>query len=92
MQGPWILLAAIVAVGILYVVVPVAMDVFARYRGGRSLTCPETGAEVRIELDARHAALTAVPGPPRLRVADCTLWPGRGDCLQGCIRRVETPA
>jgi hypothetical protein len=52
--------------------------------------CPETGIAAEIEVDARHAALTALGGTPDVRVAECTLWPGRAGCAEACAR--ETPA
>jgi hypothetical protein len=47
--------------------------------------CPETGKPVRVQLDATLAALTALPGPPKLRVKQCELWPKHRDCGQDCL-------
>ncbi len=85
MSGPWMALAAIAAIALLYVMVPVATEVFFRYRGRHTVRCPETGTDAEVEIDAAHAALTAVPGPPRLRIAACSFWPERGDCAQRCM-------
>jgi hypothetical protein len=40
---------------------------------------------VKISLDPWHAAATAVPGPPRLHVVQCTLWPNNGGCNEACV-------
>jgi hypothetical protein len=80
----WITLGAILALALVYVVVPVAGYVFARYRRARTVRCPETGTEARVQVDAAHAALSAVPGPPDLRVVDCSQWPERSGCERTC--------
>jgi hypothetical protein len=85
MDAPRTLLLVIAAIGLVYVVVPVVLDVYFRLRGRRTVACPETGLAEEIELDAWHAAVTAVPGPPRLRVERCTRWPARERCKQGCL-------
>jgi hypothetical protein len=85
MSAPWMLLLAIGATAILYVLLPVVADVFARYRKPRIVRCPETGTTAEIRIDARHAAATAVPGPPELRVAECSRWPAHDSCDQACL-------
>jgi hypothetical protein len=85
MTAPLTTLIAIAALGLVYVVVPIVGDVFFRFRRRRMVRCPATGLTAEIAIDARHAALTAVPGPPEVRVARCSLWPDRGDCEQKCL-------
>lgn len=85
MAAPWITLAAIAALGLVYVIAPIVAGVFVRFRGKRDVRCPETGLFAELEIDARHAALTAVPGPPEVRVANCSLWPEREHCDQRCV-------
>ena len=86
MSALLITLLAIAGVAFAYVLVPIAMDTFWRYRSRRMLYCPETGLAADVQIDARHAALTAIPGPPELRVEGCSLWPGRSGCEQACLR------
>ncbi len=85
MSAPWILLLAIAALAIFYVLTPMMAEVFARYRKPRLLRCPETGETAAIQIDARHAATTSLAGAPDLRVADCSRWPERADCGQDCV-------
>ena len=85
MGTPWIILTAIVALAIGYVLVPVMIDALLRFRRSRLVRCPETGLLATVALDARHAALTAVPGPPDVRVADCSLWPEKSGCEERCV-------
>ena len=85
MDTPKLVMLVIVAIGVLYVVMPVVMLAYFQFRGRRTVTCPETGLAEEIELDAWHAAVTAMPGPSRLHVAACTRWPERANCKEGCL-------
>jgi hypothetical protein len=84
MATPWITLAGIAALALIYVVAPIVADAFFRFHRKRTVGCPETGLAAEVEIDARHAAFTAVPGPPAVRVAKCSLWPDRRGCEQKC--------
>ena len=86
MSAPWIVLAAIVALAVGYVLLPVVSAVFLRFRGTRELACPETGTTAKVGADARWAALTAAFRHPVLRVKNCSLWPGRRGCEENCLR------
>ena len=94
MINPGILVLVIVVVGTLFVLVPVALHTFARYRAPRVLVCPERGERARIDIDAPRAALTSAFGRPRLRARWCTLWPQERGCGEGCLTlpEVEKPA
>jgi hypothetical protein len=81
---------AITLLGLGYVVGPVMVDTFLRLRRTRTVRCPETGLVADVALDARRAALTAVPGPPTVRVRRCALWPEREDCAQRCVAPAGT--
>ena len=86
MSAPWIAVTAIIALAAVYVLVPVAADTFRRFRTKRSLRCPETGREAEVGIDAGRAALTSAFGRALLRVKNCSLWPGRKECAQECVR------
>ena len=58
-SAPWIVLASIVALAVVYVLLPTIGMVFARFRGIRGLACPETGQDAKVRVDARWAAFTA---------------------------------
>jgi hypothetical protein len=85
MDTPKMLILVIAAIAFFYVVVPVAYDVYRRMRGRRTVVWPETGLPEEIEIDAWHAAATAVPGPPRLHVGACSRWPEHADCKEECL-------
>ena len=65
--------------------VPVVLTTYRQFLGPRTVVCPETGGATEIELDAWHAAATAMPGPSRLHVAACARWPGRAGCREACL-------
>lgn len=85
MNAPWIVITSIVAVAVLYVLLPLVADTFSRFRGKRSLRCPVTGQDVNVDVDARRAALTSALGRVLLRVRNCSLWPERKGCAQDCV-------
>ncbi len=79
----------IAALGALYVVIPVATDAYRRFRGTKTVTCPDTGTAADVQLDTHHAALSMAFGPPDLKVTRCSRWPERHYCDQGCVKQVE---
>jgi hypothetical protein len=81
----------IVAIGFLYVALPLMADVYARFRGRHTVVCPETGLDAEVRIDAWHAAATAIPGPPRLYVAACSRRPERAVCGQECLSGPALP-
>lgn len=84
-----LVVAAILALGTLYVVLPIAVDVYWRFRGTRLVTCPENQRPAAVEVDARHAALNAIRGAADLKLAQCSRWPERHDCGRECVRQIE---
>jgi hypothetical protein len=62
-----------------------ARQIYRRYAGARAVTCPENHQQVAVTLDAMHAAISGLGGPPDLRLADCTRWPEKWRCDRGCI-------
>lgn len=91
MEHPWLTLAGILVIALVYVLAPVVADAYARFRGVRALRCPLAGLKVEVALDAGHAACTAAFGPPALRISRCTLWPRRTWCAQACLRSGMVP-
>jgi len=78
------LLLIIAAVALFYAVRLVA-ETYYDCRPAQVVRCPKTGKPVRVQLDATLAALTTLPGPPKLLVKECELWPEHQDCGQCCI-------
>ena len=91
MSQPWVLLAAIAGLGFAYVLVPIFLVTYSRFRAASGLLspllCPVRRERACVGLDALHPGLTdACVGRPRLRVKRCSLWPARAGCTQGCLR------
>lgn len=85
MNAPLILIGSVVALGLIYGVLPVMVHTFHRFRNRKVITCPETRAPAEVKLDAGRAAVTSAFRKPLLRVADCSLWPGKKGCAEDCV-------
>jgi hypothetical protein len=86
MKTALITIAAVVALGALYVLLPLVLNTFQRYRNKRVMACPETGGLAEVDIDSRRAALTSAIGRPLLRIKNCTLWPKKKGCDEECIK------
>ena len=84
-MDPWIVLLAIVALALLFVVVPVAVTTFAHWRRPRRFLCPEEGTAARVTVAAGRAALGEALGRPALEVVRCSFWPRLRFCRQECL-------
>lgn len=73
----------------LFFVVRAAVSAYLEARGARVITCPETKAPAGVEVDARHAVMSAIFDEPELRLKDCSRWPERAGCGQECVRQIE---
>ncbi len=87
MKAPFITVMAIVLLGALYVTLPIVLDYFQRYRHKRVLRCPESGGLAEVDIHALRAAFSSLRGKPLLRVRNCTLWPRKKGCTEGCLRQ-----
>jgi hypothetical protein len=78
-------------VGLLVVVLPVGLLEYEELKRKKKVTCPETGDEARVGVDARRGALGVALGFPRLRIVSCSRWPARESCDQACQKQVRGP-
>lgn len=62
--------------------------VYKRFRGKRTVVCPETNAGATVRPDAVDAASGALHGHPRLRLAACSRWPEKRNCGQECVVQI----
>lgn len=86
---PWIIVTAIIALGVIYVLLPIGLEVFLRYRRRKFLRCPVTGDEAWVLIDVRRAGVSAVLGRLSLRVRSCSLWPPRDNCGRDCLAKLK---
>jgi hypothetical protein len=85
MKNIFILIAATIAVGLLYKIYPAMRYVYGRFRDKKVVMCPDTESLADVELNAGCAAFTALFRKPVLRVKSCSLWPGKKGCAEGCV-------
>jgi len=96
------LLAAVLAVAFVAGRLFAGGRFYSRFRGKRLVTCPETHHTAAVEVDAKALAKeitrrgTVAPQAglvetkQGLRLRECSRWPERQDCPQGCLHQIET--
>ena len=89
MSAPWIVIVSILAVALLYVLLPLVTDTFLRFRGRKLLRCPVTGERAVVDVDARRVALSSAFGRVLLKARSCSLWPEKEGCAQDCLHLPE---
>jgi hypothetical protein len=65
------------------------LQTYAKYRGQRVVTCPETHKPAAIHVDAAKAARVAMTGKQFIRLDQCSRWPERQSCGQECLSQVH---
>jgi hypothetical protein len=81
----WLVLSL---VGTSILLLPLALwgrEIYRQYSGSRLVSCPENQRPSVVGIDARHAMATGIDGSPDLRLCECTRWPERSNCAQGCL-------
>jgi len=89
MPSPWTIIIGILVIGVFFVLVPVVVETFLRFRIRRTVTCPETGQVAEVGVDPVKAASGSAVGRLVLRVKSCSLWPDRGGCARQCMESSE---
>ncbi len=88
-------IVGVLALGALYVLMPIFAHTYSRLRGKRVVRCPETAQATEIALDAAHGAAGVLVGRSTLRVHECECWKTRPDlqgCDQECLKGVSVEA
>jgi hypothetical protein len=67
----------------------IAIRTWARVRGARIVTCPETQTSVAVRVDVGHAVTSAMWEKPDVKLTSCSRWPEREDCDQPCVHQIE---
>ena len=86
MSAPLITIAAMIVVGILFVFLPFAIEVFRRYHHRKVVVCPENHHFAEVELKAGRAGIMAALGRSSLAVKWCSRWPRKKGCPEGCVK------
>jgi nucleotide-binding universal stress UspA family protein len=79
-----LVLSGLVAVALVWVVMPIAVSAVALWRRPWRLVCPRAGRPARIQVSAVRAAVSEVFGRPT-EIERCSLWPGVLGCRQECL-------
>ena len=88
MLKPELLIPGIVAVGAVYVGVPLTVEAHRLWSAPRTVDCPDTGRAADVRVQPWRAALTSLFFRPSLEVKSCSLWPARKGCEQACLKRM----
>lgn len=82
------LLVVLLIAGVAVIYSVVAIIAYRRMRGTRIIVCPETQEPAAVEVDAGHAALSAVREHDDIRLQQCSRWPERANCNQACTSQI----
>lgn len=85
-MDPVVVLPLLIAIGVIFVMVPVGLAVYAHYRRQKLVRCPETDGDAAVLIAAGRAGIAAAFGGRSLRAVSCSLWPERRACGQACLR------
>lgn len=82
---------AVIAAVLAFAVLTGYLTTWRRFFGKRLITCPENLEPAAVDLNAGHAATSAlIHGTPSLRLTTCSRWPERRDCGQECLAQIES--
>lgn len=84
-----IIAVLVLAVGLFVLRAIPSVRAYARFKGQRLVTCPETHCAAAVDVAAREAAIGTFLNEPTLRLVECSRWPERQGCGQDCLKQVE---
>jgi len=86
MTAEWLIVLLMGLVIVVYA--GIALASYIKMRGTRVVVCPETQQPVAVTVDAAHAAVSAMWENADIRLKECTRWPERRACDQGCTAQI----
>ena len=84
------IVVAVLAGFLLGLVLQRAACAFLRFRGTRVVRCPEDRQLTAVELSSWQAVLSGLSGRALPHVRNCSRWPARAGCDQGCVKEIRT--
>ena len=81
-----LLIAGAVALGLYFVIAPVVVNIYRRYRDRKTIICPDTGQIAEVQIKAFNAGLMSALGENWVRVKWCSLWPRKKGCTEECVK------
>lgn len=91
-MNPTLVIPALIVIGVLFVVLPVAVAVYRFYRAPRIVRCPRLGAKATVTVDACQAARASITGSRALSATACSLLIARPGCRTECLTGMSAPA
>ena len=86
MNRLFLLIAGVSALGLYFVITPMVAGNYRRYRGRKTVICPQTGQIAEMELKAGRAGLLSIFGKTPARVKWCSQWPRKKGCSEECVK------
>ena len=87
MDRLFFLIAGVVTLGLYFVIAPVVVNTYRRYRRRKTIICPDTDQIAEVDIKAMQAGVMSVLGEHRVRVKWCSLWPRKKGCAQECVKK-----
>jgi hypothetical protein len=82
-MNAWLVITVIAALALFFVAIPVALVARGYFRRYKLVRCPVVGLGAGV-LVARAGLAEALGCRSLRRISDCTYWPRRKNCAQGC--------
>lgn len=82
-------IGAVLLAALFYFAIRYFVRTSEKFGGAQVIICPETGKQAMVEVDARHAGLTALIGQTDIRLETCWRWPLKRECGQGCLLQLN---
>jgi nucleotide-binding universal stress UspA family protein len=87
-MNPWIVLLGLLAVALVFVILPVGAIAFAAWRRPVRLPCPRAGTEAQVSVSPLRAAIASVFGRTA-GIERCSLWHAVRVCHEECLALPE---
>jgi hypothetical protein len=88
MTMPFAVIGAVLAIGAIYVGIPLSVEAYRRWRAPRLVACPWKQAAAEVTVKPWRAALTSLFRKPWVEVQTCTFWPECLGCDESCRKSI----
>ena len=89
MTKPYAVIGVMLAIGLIYVAIPLFVGACRTWRAPRFVTCPHQHVGAEVTVKPWRAALTSLFRKPWLKVKSCTFWPECRGCDESCKRLIS---
>jgi hypothetical protein len=90
MTMPYTVIGAMLAIGVIYVVIPLLVGAYRTWHAPRLVACPHQGVAAEVTVKPWRAAATSLFRKPWLEVKSCTFWPECHGCDEGCRKSISS--